>query len=227
VELKQVEGLVDNNAIWILSNENVMTGNLLLTVSSAAGPRTKLINSSGIFDVKSKDFVQAPRERVLSKDQRRNKKILDGFRYLGVAFSIVLLTFSMLSFMGLVKARIVLTNSMLPSITAGDIVLLANPDRLQPEIGSVVSYTAKRYDGSPVGVFTHRIIGGDAEEGFIVKGDSNPSPDNQRPKGEDVSGVVFFVVPFLGKLLSIKSLIFIIPGVLGVWMILDAIRDED
>jgi len=227
VELKQVEGLVDNDAIWILSNDNAMTGNLLLTVSSAAGPRTKLINSSGIFDVKSKDFVQAPRERVLSKNQRRNKKILDSFRYIGVAFSIVLLTFSMLSFMGLVKARIVLTNSMLPSITAGDIVLLANPDRLPPEIGSVVSYTAKRFDGSPVGVFTHRIIGGDAEEGFIVKGDSNPNPDNQRPKGEDISGVVFLVVPFLGKLLSIKSLIFIIPGVLGVWMILDAIRDED
>jgi len=227
VDLRKVEGLVENDALWIASDDASVTGNLLLTVSSSSGPRTKLITPTGIFDVKSKDFVQAPRERVLSKDQRRNKKILDGFRYVGVAFSIVLLTFSMLSFMGLVKARIVLTPSMLPTISAGDIVLLANPERLKPEIGSVVSYTAKRYDGSAVGVFTHRIIGGDAKEGYIVKGDSNPSPDNQRPKEGDINGVVFFVIPFLGKLLSLKSLIFIIPGVLGVWMILDAIRDED
>lgn len=227
MDLRQVEGLVENDALWILSEDSQLTGNLLLTVSSSSGPRTKLITANGIFDVKSKDFVQAPRERVLSKDQRRNKKILDGFRYVGVAFSIVLLTFSMLSFMGLVKARIVLTNSMLPSISAGDIVLLANPERLKPEIGSVVSYTAKRYDGSAVGVFTHRIIGGDSNEGYIVKGDSNPSPDNQRPKEGDINGVVFFVIPFLGKLLSLKSLIFIIPGILGVWMILDALRDGD
>lgn len=227
MNLRQVDGLVENDALWIISDETNKSDNLLVTVSSSSGPRTKLITPLGIFDVKSKDFVQAPRERVLSKDQLRNKKILNGFRYMGVAFSIVLLTFSMLSFMGLVKARIVLTNSMLPTISAGDIVLLANPERLKPEIGSVVSYTAKRYDGSPVGVFTHRIIGGDVNEGYIVKGDSNPSPDNQRPTENDINGVVFFVIPFLGKLLSIKSLIFIIPGVLGVWMILDAIRDED
>ena len=225
--IRQIDGLVPKNSLWVVSDGEKSSGNLLLTVSSSVGPKTKLVTPSGVFDVKSKDFVQAPRERVLSKDQKRNKKILDGFRYAGVAFSIILLTFSMLSFMGLVKARIVLTNSMLPTISAGDIVLLANPDRLTPEIGSVVSYTAKRYDGSPVGVFTHRIIGGDLNEGYIVKGDSNPSPDNQRPKEGDINGVVFFVIPFIGKLLSLKSLIFIIPGVLGVWMILDAIRDED
>ena len=189
MNLRQVDGLVENDALWIISDETNKSDNLLVTVSSSSGPRTKLITPLGIFDVKSKDFVQAPRERV--------------------------------------KARIVLTNSMLPTISEGDIVLLANPERLKPEIGSVVSYTAKRYDGSPVGVFTHRIIGGDVNEGYIVKGDSNPSPDNQRPTENDINGVVFFVIPFLGKLLSIKSLIFIIPGVLGVWMILDAIRDED
>jgi len=104
---------------------------------------------------------------------------------------------------------------------------LANPNRLEPEIGSVVAYTAKRFDGSDVGVFTHRIIGGSAEEGFLVKGDSNPTPDTQRPLPEDINGVVFFVVPFIGKLLSVKSLALIIPALLGLWMILDALRDED
>ena len=227
MQIKQINGLVESNQLWLLQTEDSRHENVLITVSNSSGPSTRLVTLSGIFEVKSKDFVQAPRERVLNKNQKRNKKIIDFARYIGVAFSIILLTFSMLSFGGLVKARIVLTNSMLPSISAGDIVLLANPDRMKPELGSVVSYTATRYDGSPVGVFTHRIIGGNETEGYIVKGDSNPSPDNQRPTSEDINGVLFFVIPFVGKLLSIKSLVFIIPGILGIWMILDSLRDED
>ena len=226
MERKQISGLVKNDDLWLIGNE-VQNSNILLTFSDQNGARSKLITSSGTHDVKSKDFVHAPKERVSTKTQVRNRKIMESFRFAGVVFSLILITFSVMSFAGLVKARIVLTNSMLPTISAGDIVLLANPNRLEPEIGSVVAYTAKRFDGSDVGVFTHRIIGGSAEEGFLVKGDSNPTPDTQRPLPEDINGVVFFVVPFIGKLLSVKSLALIIPALLGLWMILDALRDQD
>jgi hypothetical protein len=75
-------------------------------------------------------------------------------------------------------------------------------------------------------MFTHRIIGGDPINGFLMKGDNNPSPDVQRPKTEDISGVVFFVVPFIGKLLSLKMLMILIPVGVGIWLILDTLKGD-
>ena len=201
--------------------------NVLITVSNQSGSFSRLVTNGQIHEVKPKDYVQTPKERVPTKTQARNRKISNAFRILSVVFSIILITFSALSFLGFVKARIVLTNSMQPAISAGDIVLLASPDRMKPEVGSIVAYTAKRFDGSSVGVFTHRIIGIEENGGYLVKGDSNPAPDTQRPLPEDVNGVVFFVVPFLGKLLSVKTLVFLIPALLGLWMILDALRTDN
>ena len=94
-----------------------------------------------------------------------------------------------------------------------------------PKVGDVVAYTGRRFDGTEVGTFTHRIIGGDAVNGFIMKGDNNPSPDVQRPKVVDVRGVVVFKLPFIGKILNPKMLIILVPIVFGIWLVLDALRD--
>jgi hypothetical protein len=75
-------------------------------------------------------------------------------------------------------------------------------------------------------VFSHRIIGGDAQTGFIVKGDANPSPDVQHPLIPDIEGVVVFVIPFLGKILAPKSLFILVPLVFGFWLITDALKNE-
>mgnify|MGYP003335686797 CR=1 FL=1 len=45
-----------------------------------------------------------------------------------------------------------------------------NDDIFYPKIGDVITYEARRFNGSPVGVFSHRIIGGNLASGFIVKG---------------------------------------------------------
>jgi signal peptidase I len=126
---------------------------------------------------------------------------------------------------GYVKARVVLTDSMAPTIKAGDIVLLDPTTHAVPKIGDVAAYTGRRFDGTSVGIFTHRIIGGDAVNGFIMKGDNNPSPDVQRPKIADVSGVVVFKLPFIGKVLNPKMLFILVPVVFGIWLISDALRD--
>jgi signal peptidase len=137
-----------------------------------------------------------------------------------------LITFSVLSASGFVKARIVLTGSMEPAISSGDIVVLAPTPRTIPEQDDVVAYTARRFSGESVGTFTHRIIGGDIQNGFLVKGDANPSPDVQRPKLEDISGVVFFVIPFIGKFLTPKMLMILVPTAIGLWLVLDTLKSE-
>jgi signal peptidase len=137
-----------------------------------------------------------------------------------------LISFSVLSASGFVKARIVLTGSMEPAINPGDIVLLAPTPRTQPELGDIAAYTARRFSGESVGIFTHRIIGGDPVNGWLMKGDNNPTPDVQKPKAEDISGVVFFVIPWIGKLMAPKMLMILIPVGVGIWLIIDTLKGD-
>ena len=100
------------------------------------------------------------------------------------------------------------------------------PSRIAPKKGDVVAYVGRRFDGTSVGVFSHRIIGGDAQSGFIVKGDANPSPDVQHPKIPDITGIVVFTIPFIGKILTPRALLVLVPLVFGFWLVLDALKGE-
>jgi signal peptidase len=171
-------------------------------------------------------FVQAPPERIATATQQRNNKINNIIKFLGYALSGILISFSVLSASGFVKARIVLTGSMEPVIKAGDIVLLAPTPRTQPELGDIAAYTARRFSGETVGIFTHRIIGGDPVNGWLMKGDNNPSPDVQKPKAEDINGVVFFIIPWIGKLMTPKMLMILIPVGVGIWLIIDTLKGD-
>jgi signal peptidase I len=212
--------------MWVEGQSQFSDSKVLLTISNAQGERTVLITPTEVTPTKSKLFVQAPPERIATPTQQRNKKIGDLVRYLGYTLSAILISFSVLSASGFVKARIVLTGSMAPTINTGDVVLLAPTPRAQPQLGDVVAYTARRFSGESVGIFTHRIIGGDPVNGWLMKGDANPAPDVQKPKPEDIGGVVFFVIPWIGKLMTPKMLMILIPIAVGIWLIIDTLRSD-
>lgn len=212
--------------MWVEGQSQFADSKVLVTVSNANGERTVLITPTDIAPTKSKMFVQAPPERIATPTQKRNNKIGNTVKFLGYVISAVLISFSVLSASGFVKARIVLTGSMEPMIKPGDIVLLAPTPRTQPQLGDVAAYTARRFSGESVGIFTHRIIGGDPVNGWLMKGDNNPAPDVQKPKAEDISGVVFFVVPFIGKLMTPKMLMILIPVGVGIWLIIDTLKGD-
>jgi hypothetical protein len=214
-----------DNKIWVEGESVNPDSKTLFTISSAAGEATVLITPTEITPSKSRMFVQAPPERVVTGNQAWEKRASGFIKTLGYVLSAVLITFSLLSMTGYVKARVVLTDSMAPTIKAGDIVLLDPTKHAVPKIGDVAAYTGRRFDGTEVGVFTHRIIGGDPVNGFIMKGDNNPSPDIQRPKVADVSGIVVFKLPLIGKVLNPKMLFILVPVVFGIWLIMDALRD--
>ena len=226
VNSRRLFGESDADEIWVQGESLFPDSKILLTVSNAQGDRTVLITPTEVVPSKPSMFVQAPPERIISKNARRNRRINDLFKVLGYTLSAVLITFSVLSASGFVKARIVLTGSMEPAISAGDIVILAPTPRAEPKIDDVVAYTGRRFSGEAVGTFTHRIIGGDAQSGFLVKGDANPSPDVQKPTKNDISGVVFFVIPFIGKFLTPKMLMILVPVGLGLWLILDTLKSD-
>ena len=212
--------------VWIDGKADSADSKVLLTISNTLGTKTVLVTPSAIAESDAKYFVETPPERVVSPNQRRIKKVKSGLRFLGYLFSAVVLTFAALSTTGVVKARVVLTASMAPTINPGDVVLLAQPTRMVPKVGDIAAYTGRRFSGEAVGLFTHRIIGGNAQEGFIMKGDGNAAPDVQRPKLNDISGVVFFVIPLIGKLLTPKVLMMLIPLIVGIWFIADALKEQ-
>ena len=212
--------------MWVEGQSQYADSKVLLTISNANGEKTVLITPTEVTPTKSKLFVQAPPERIATPAQARNNKIGNVVKFLGYALSGILISFSVLSASGFVKARIVLTGSMEPAIHPGDIVLLAPTPRTQPELGDIAAYTARRFSGESVGIFTHRIIGGDPVNGWLMKGDNNPTPDVQKPKSEDISGVVFFVIPWIGKLMAPKMLMILIPVGVGIWLIIDTLKGD-
>lgn len=212
--------------MWVEGESQFADSKVLVTISNGQGERTVLITPQDITPTKSKMFVQAPPERIATPAQARSKQVNSVIKFIGYALSGILISFSVLSASGFMKARIVLTGSMEPTINPGDIVLLAPTPRTQPKLGDIAAYTARRFSGEPVGIFTHRIIGGDPNNGWVMKGDANPTPDVQRPKAADINGVVFFVIPWIGKLMAPKMLMILIPVGVAIWLIIDTLKAE-
>ena len=212
--------------MWIDKRSDIPESNVLVTVSDLSGEHSYLVAGNKIVKTKSSLFVQAPEERIVVGTRSWYRKATVLSRWFGYVLAFTLISFSILSFQGSVKARVVLTGSMAPTINPGDVILTTPPTNITPKIGSIVAYVGRRFDGTAVGVFSHRIIGGNAQTGFIVKGDNNPEPDTQKPKVPDITGVVIFVIPLIGKFLTPKALIVIIPLIFGLWLILDALKNE-
>ncbi len=218
--------LLGATELWIEKAGDIPESNVLITISDTSGEHTYLMAGQKFIETKSSLFVQAPEERIVVGPRIWYTRMSNAFRWSGYALAIVLMTFSVLSFSGTVKARVVLTGSMIPTINPGDIILTTPVKNVTPKTGSVVAYVGRRFDGTAVGVFSHRIIGGDATSGFIVKGDHNPAPDTQRPKPEDITGVVIFVIPLIGRFLTPKALMITIPLIFGLWLIFDALKND-
>ena len=112
-------------------------------------------------------------------------------------------------------------------LSTGDIIITTPPSKKLPQVGDVIAYEARRFNGDVVGIFSHRIIDGDAETGFIVKGDNNKAPDTQKPTLGDISGVVIFVIPYIGTFLTRRALFIIIPTLIGLWLVMDAMKNAE
>jgi len=202
--------------------------NILVTVTSVAGENSAHISGGIIRELKSDYFVEAaPTPTSAAAVANRFAGLSKILSLSGYAVAIMLLVFSAFSFNGDIKARIVMTGSMAPAIHTGDIILTTPISHKTPKKGDVIAYQAKRFNGEKVAVFSHRIMGGDIKSGFIVKGDSNKSPDSQKPKAEDILGVVVLVIPYVGNLLTPKALFLLVPCLFGFWLILDAMKNVE
>jgi signal peptidase len=199
----------------------------LVTVSTISGEKSVLISNKGMMSVDSRNYVLAPKERVKPKATPIKDAITLSSKVLAWVFVAFLLSFSLLNISGAIKSQIVLTASMSPTINPGDMVISTSPERVAPEVGDVVVYSGKRFDGTKVASFAHRIIAGNGQTGFTVKGDNNPSADTQQPVLSEIEGVVLVTIPFVGQLLNPQIFVLLLLCAFGLWLIVDAFRDEE
>ena len=216
-----------NSLSWIEPAPSRRNAMALVTVSTQGSERSVLISSHGVMVVDSKNYVLAPKERVKPKATPIKDAITLSSKVLAWVFVAFLLSFSLLNISGVIKSQIVLTASMSPTINPGDMVISTSPERLSPKVGDVVVYSGKRFDGTKVASFAHRIIAGDATSGFTVKGDNNPEPDTQKPVLSEIEGVVLLTIPFVGQLLNPQIFALLLLCAFGLWLIVDAFRDEE
>lgn len=195
---------------------------LLLTVTSQQGEASYLVTNQSAISTKSKFFVQAPKERIEIKRNPRLSAFLKYAQFVGYGLLGILVLFSALNISGTIKTRVVLTGSMVPAINPGDIVVTVPLKSQIPQIGDVITYEARRFNGEGVGTFTHRIISGNLNEGFVVKGDHNPSPDIQKVTKRDILGMVVFRIPYIGHLITPRALAILVPTIIGLWLVIDS-----
>ncbi|AKB56594.1 MULTISPECIES: signal peptidase I [Methanosarcina] len=103
---------------------------------------------------------------------------------------------------GPVKFMTVTGNSMEPTITESNIIVV-NTLETQPNVGDIVSYyhifgKNQRY------IVTHRVVKV-VDEGYITQGDAYTKPDGYTVAPEDLVGTLFFKIPYVGLLVHIAS----------------------
>lgn len=117
-----------------------------------------------------------------------------------LALLLIVVPFVVYAVPGLVGAEgsfVVLSGSMEPSISAGDVVVVDDASPNSIEEGDVITYRRSGAD-TPT---THRVVeiteqGG--EPAFVTKGDANDQPDPSPVSASRLIGVVVFTIPYIG-----------------------------
>jgi signal peptidase I len=133
------------------------------------------------------------KEEIMSSAKTRSASRIAAYAASGL---LLLVVFANL--FGIISLRIVQTNSMQGTIDTGDLVISQN--WLKPNIGDIAIYHGHDLQGMKTGDVVHRVIAGDATNGFTFQGDNNQSADPELVPATDVVGVVSFWIPGVGAL---------------------------
>ena len=83
--------------------------------------------------------------------------------------------------------------SMLPRYRTGDLVLVEKQSSYH--VGQLIAYRVPKGDAMAGAQVIHRIVGGDAKHGFVVKGDNRTARDVWRPRPADIVGAKALRIP--------------------------------
>jgi len=109
---------------------------------------------------------------------------------------------------------VVSSESMVPTLNVGDIILVRGIDPRAVTVGTIIIFHSPSNYEMPI---VHRVIAIEEQGGSVVfqtKGDHNPGPDGWRVPEENLMGVYVGKIPYVG-LLSLQ-----LRGPVGVTLII-------
>jgi len=114
-----------------------------------------------------------------------------------IALGIAALVLGRAGFIGSPISYVVVAgHSMQPTLHLGDVVVLGRASAYRK--GEVIAYKVPA-GGPGAGLMViHRIVGGNARDGYVMRGDNKQFNDPWRPRPRDVVGRELFMVPKLG-----------------------------
>lgn len=118
---------------------------------------------------------------------------------LGILFVGVFVVQAVPGVIGADASYVVLSDSMSPEISAGDAVIVKQVDPADIESGDVITFV-RSDESTPI---THRVVDvveTDGDLAFRTKGDANEDPDPTPVPAENVTGEVWFVIPYVGHI---------------------------
>jgi len=141
--------------------------------------------------------AQSPAPPVSAARRLRRTRVLVAVETLVLAAGIALLVLGRAGFVGSPVSYVVVSgHSMLPTLQMGDVVVLRSAGAYRK--GEIVAYKVPA-GGPGAGLLViHRIVGGNARDGYVMRGDNKEFNDPWRPHPADVVGRVLFVVPKVG-----------------------------
>lgn len=94
---------------------------------------------------------------------------------------------------------IVSGQSMAPTLQGSDLAVLQKRSDYRP--GDIIAFRVPEGQPGEGFLVVHRIVGGSAEDGFVMQGDNKEQSDLWRPNADDIEGRMWFSVPGGGRLL--------------------------
>ena len=90
---------------------------------------------------------------------------------------------------------VIVTGSMEPGISAGDVVLASPDPVIEDTVGKVITFDNPGREGH---ILTHRVVSIDDDGSLVTQGDANPTPDSVHVPRESVTGLGRLLVQFVG-----------------------------
>jgi signal peptidase len=118
--------------------------------------------------------------------------------------------------------------SMLPRFHSGDLVLVERHSTYH--VGEVVAYRVPKGQVGAGYVVIHRIVGGNGQTGWKMRGDNRTAPDLWRPTDHDVLGAKLLRIPnawFVLRLLHMPLVLGLFAGFLAFFMLVFGRDAED
>jgi len=113
--------------------------------------------------------------------------------------------------------------SMEPTLHTGDLAVTRK--QASYSVGDIVAFRVPKGQPAEGAMVIHRIVGGGAEEGFVMQGDNKDSRDPWHPRKDDIVGRLWFRVPGgASYLLRLRQplILGLLAGGLGMLLVLDS-----